>query len=164
MAWADEATFAAFYERTARALWAYVFRSTGNRADADDIVQDAFCRLATADVAALDDDERRRYVFRIAANLMTDRWRQASRERAALDRAEGETAVTVPAPGGGEDMARTFAALNPRERSLLWLAYVEGHDHKSIAAAVGVAPASVRVLLSRARARLRDVLRGGVGS
>jgi RNA polymerase sigma-70 factor (ECF subfamily) len=80
VAWADEAAFSAFYARTARALWAYVYRATGNAADADDVVQDAFCRLVGADVGALNDEEKRRYLFRIAGNLMTDRWRRAARE------------------------------------------------------------------------------------
>jgi len=40
----------------------------------------------------------------------------------------------------------------------LWLAYVEGDTHEDIAAALHVRRGSVKVLLSRARARLRDLL------
>jgi DNA-directed RNA polymerase specialized sigma24 family protein len=40
----------------------------------------------------------------------------------------------------------------------VWLAYVEGYEHKEIAEIVGVKPASVRVLLMRARKRLADFL------
>ena len=35
----DEDTFRAFYDRTARAVWAYLSRVTGNNAAADDLVQ-----------------------------------------------------------------------------------------------------------------------------
>jgi RNA polymerase sigma-70 factor, ECF subfamily len=164
VAWSDDATFAAFYERTARALWAYVYRATGNAADADDVVQDAFCRLATADVEALADEERRRYVFRIAGNLMTDRWRRSAREQSWFDRAASEPPPPAGAPPGDDDVARTFGHLKPRERALLWLAYVEGEDHQSIAASLGVGRGSVKVLLSRARTRLRDLLKArGIG-
>ena len=48
-------------------------------------------------------------------------------------------------------------------RVLLWLAYVEGHSHAEIAAAVGVRRNSVKMLLSRARARLRRLLGSAVG-
>jgi len=41
--------------------------------------------------------------------------------------------------------------LRPRERELLWLAYVEGMSHAEIAAATGLGAMSVRILLYRAR-------------
>jgi RNA polymerase sigma-70 factor (ECF subfamily) len=164
VAWADEAAFSAFYGRTSRAIWAYVYRTTGNATDADDIVQDAFCRLVAAPVEELGDEERRRYVFRIATNLMNDRWRRAARERSWLESVSGLTR-------GGETLRRddtvesTFGGLKPRERALLWLAYVEEDDHQQIAETLGLARGSVKVLLSRARGRLRDLLksRGIVG-
>ena len=166
VAWRNEATFAAFYNATARAVWAYVYRATGNAADADDIVQDAFCRLAAADVEMLSEEGKRRYVFRIAGNLMTDRWRRATREQSWLDRISGEP-PPPPAPEGDTEVAQTFGRLKPRERALLWLAYVEEEDHQSIAASLGVERGSVKVMLSRARTRLRDLLktrraRGGI--
>jgi len=40
----------------------------------------------------------------------------------------------------------------------LWLAYVEEHNHQEIASALGIARGSVKVLLSRARAKLRKLL------
>jgi RNA polymerase sigma-70 factor (ECF subfamily) len=152
-----ELDFGRFYERTARPLWSYVYRVTRRAADADDIVQDAFCRLLRADVGGLDDDELRRYVFRIAGNLMTDRWRRAERETSWLARLRGashEKPDALPV----EPMARELAALAPRDRALLWLAYVEEQNHQEIAGALGLARGSVKVLLSRARARLRRLL------
>jgi RNA polymerase sigma-70 factor (ECF subfamily) len=53
---------------------------------------------------------------------------------------------------------RCLRELKPRERALLWLAHVEGADHREIAAVLGVAEPSVRVLLFRARRRLAAVL------
>jgi RNA polymerase sigma-70 factor (ECF subfamily) len=125
--------------------------------DADDIVQDAFCRLLRADVEGLNDEELRRYLFRIAGNLMTDRWRRAERETSWLDRLRGEPLLD---PGNAPDdsVSQEFNALKPRDRALLWLAYVEEHNHQEIASALGLARGSVKVLLSRARARLRKLL------
>ena len=41
----------------------------------------------------------------------------------------------------------------------MWLAHVEGASHREIAAALGLREGSIRVLLSRARRRLADLLR-----
>jgi len=125
--------------------------------DADDIVQDAFCRLLRADVGTLNDEELRRYVFRIAGNLMTDRWRKAERETSWLDRLRGEPQFD-PGEAPDDSVSREFNELKPRDRALLWLAYVEEHNHQEIASALGIARGSVKVLLSRARAKLRKLL------
>jgi RNA polymerase sigma-70 factor (ECF subfamily) len=152
-----EPAFGEFYRRHARALWSYVYRVAGNAADADDIVQDAFCRVLCAEVSDLSDEDSRRYLFRVAGNLMTDRWRRAERERSWLARLRPPAPEPPPA-GHDEAVARTFAALKPRERALLWLAYVEQQDHQQIAESLGLAHGSVKVLLSRARSSLRDLL------
>jgi len=125
--------------------------------DADDIVQDAFCRLLRADVEGLNDEELRRYVFRIAGNLMTDRWRRAEREASWLNRLRGEPQID-PGDAPDDTVSQEFNELNPRDRALLWLAYVEEHNHQEIASALGIARGSVKVLLSRARSKLRKLL------
>lgn len=111
----DEAAFSAFYAKTSRAVWAYVYRVTGNAADADDIVQEAFCRLLRVGPEAAE-EEWRRYLYKIASNLVVDRWRQSKRQQ--LD----EPAQVFAAPpesgrGDDEDVARTFAKLTSRERA-----------------------------------------------
>jgi RNA polymerase sigma-70 factor (ECF subfamily) len=56
-------------------------------------------------------------------------------------------------------MQRALGELAPRERALVWLAYVEGASHAEIAAALGLSALSVRVLLFRARGKLARILR-----
>ena len=98
----------------------------------------------------------RAYVFRTASNLVVDHWREHKHE-ASND---------VPERGASGrdqslrlDVSRLFARLKPRERQLVWLAHVEGADHREIAATLGLRAASIRVLLSRARHRLGRLLR-----
>ena len=55
-------------------------------------------------------------------------------------------------------MAKILAELKARDRALLWLAYVEGESHEEIAASLGVGRRGVKVMLFRARRRLRDLL------
>jgi RNA polymerase sigma-70 factor (ECF subfamily) len=174
----DEATFQSFYRRHGRALWSYLCRMVGNHAHADDLVQEAFCKFLVAPVGALDETAQRAYLFRIATNLVIDQWRKRTREQQALDQfapaftpSSSSTAAGPALEGQGLsiDMARTFAELKPRERALLWLAYVEGSEHDEIASSLGLKPKSIRVLLFRARHRLAGLLKkkglgGGAGS
>ena len=55
-------------------------------------------------------------------------------------------------------VAKVFEELKPRERTLLWLAYVEGESHEEIAASLGVGRRSVKVMLIRAKRHLQDLL------
>lgn len=160
----NEAAFSELYRKTSRPLWSYVYRVTSNAADADDIVQEAFCRLlrtagedpGSRRPSGLGDQEQwRRYLYRIASNLVVDRWRSTARQR---QRDSDMAAGRVQASGEDEDVARTFAMLTPRERALLWLAYVEGENHEDIAASLGLGRRSIKVLLFRARRRLRELL------
>jgi len=156
-----EAEFTSFHGRAARGLWAYVYRVTGNAADADDIVQEAFLRVLRADVGATE-EERRRYLYRVASNLVVDRWRsRKGRQHEELTAAvAGEVAGSLQASGPVDhDVARTFAELTSRERALLWLAYVEEDSHEEIAESLGLRRGSIKVLLFRARRRLRELLR-----
>lgn len=153
----DEAAFGAFYAKTSRALWAYVYRVTGNAADADDIVQEAFCRLLRTGPETTE-EQWRRYLYRVASNLVVDRWRSRRREQGD-EQAQAFAAPPRTGRGDDEDVARTFAKLTPRERALLWLAYVEEESHEEIAASLGLGRRSIKVLLFRARRRLRDLLK-----
>jgi len=159
----DDDAFAGFYERSARPLWAYLARVSANPALADDLVQEAYLRFLTADrlpdLAAEGALAARRYLFRIGSNLLRDHWR----------RPQAEPLEDAPdaafAQEGGADASNSrmtlgpaLSQLRPRDRQILWLAYAEGYSHREIAAATGLASASVRLLLFRARRRMARLL------
>jgi RNA polymerase sigma-70 factor, ECF subfamily len=156
----DEA-FHSFYAATARPLWAYLRAASGNRAVADDLLQESYLRILTADLRHEGESGRRAYLYRIAGNLLKDHWRREKRRPTAgplvdEEHAADSTARTPPSTAGDAqlDVQRALARLAPRDRQLLWLAHVEGASHREVAAALGLAVASVRVLLFRARRRL----------
>ena len=153
----DQAAFRSFYLKTAPALRAYIARSVGSLHAADDVLQDAFMRFLAKAPQTLSEAEMRGYLYRTAETLIVDRWRQQRRER-ERDHAAAELREETVEPHFGGDVDRAFRALHPRQRSLLWMAYVEELDHREIAAASGVGEKSVRVLLSRARAAFAKVL------
>ena len=155
----DESSFEAFYRQTAAPLRAYVVRVIGSVAPADDIVQDAYLRLLRAPPPIRDPVQLRAYLFRIASNLIHDYWRRQRRERDLSERDMSEPNAVNPDIPLRLDMARSFEQLRPQQRQLMWLAYVEGADHREIAAALGLRERSVRVLLHRARRKLATFLR-----
>jgi RNA polymerase sigma factor (sigma-70 family) len=57
------------------------------------------------------------------------------------------------------DVGAAMAELAPRDRQMLWLAYVEGASHREIARVLGLRTASIRSMLFRARQRLAERLR-----
>ncbi len=160
----SEEAFRLFYRQTAPPLRRYVARVLGNATEADDIVQDAYVHLLRATPASpagpspRDSQQLRPLLFRIASNLIVDHWRRRKHERGAVD----ERGLRSRAPEADIplriDMARTFEKLRPQERALMWLAYVEGFDHREIAAALGLRERSVRVLLHRVRHKLAALL------
>jgi RNA polymerase sigma-70 factor, ECF subfamily len=163
----DEDTFRAFYDRTARQVWAYLARITGDRTLADDLLQESYYRFLRAERAFTSDSHRRNYLFRIATNLAHDRHRRgrgivnvpmaADNEPGALSDGRDVAAETEQKT----DLARAMATLKPREREMLWLAYAQGSSHEEIAASLGLRKSSIKILLFRARRRLASALGGG---
>jgi RNA polymerase sigma-70 factor (ECF subfamily) len=153
----DERAFYSIYEQTCGSLRAYVAKSLGNIALADDIVQEVYLRLLRLP-SAPPAEEMKPYLFRMAANLMIDHWRRHQREVKAMNVAE-EPGSVRPDPSMRLDLGRVFVRLNPRERQMMWLAYVECATHREIGAALGLSAKSIRVLLFRARQKLAKLLR-----
>jgi RNA polymerase sigma-70 factor, ECF subfamily len=160
----DSDAFAAFYERSARSLWAYLARVSGDAALADDLMQESYVRFLCADwpsrIGIEGEVAGRRYLFRIATNLLRDHWRRPS--SASLDELPEE--LFAARDGAGEADARmalgpALALMRPRERQLLWLAHAEGYSHREIAEITGLAGASIRLLLFRARHKIAQLLR-----
>jgi len=154
----DEAAFHVFYERTAPALRAYLARVLGDRVLADDLLQEAYLRLLRVGFVGSSDAHTRNYLFRIATNLLRDHFRRPRREVLGLP----ETASAperVSELDMRKDFQRVFRELSPRERAMLWLAYVEGSSHKEIAPIVGVRVTSLKAMLFRARSHLAELLR-----
>jgi len=153
----SESEFREFYAFTAGPVKAYLIRMTGDGATADDLLQEAYYRFLRAEIPAMDRSGQKNYLFRIATNLVRDHFRRRPGQAVALDE---QTAGHAPA---GFDTAATvrqaLAGLEPRERELVWLAYVEGASHREIASITGLKEASIRPLLYRVRQKLAGWLR-----
>ena len=151
----DESAFRLFYEQTARPLLRYLLAMTRAQDVAEDILQETYCRFLTARLPGMEEHQLRSYLFRIATNLMRDRWRGSKEQPGVLSE---EIESSSPHPERTLGVRQAFDRLKPRERQLLWLAYVEGSNHREIAESTGLGAASIRMLLFRARRKLADLI------
>jgi RNA polymerase sigma-70 factor, ECF subfamily len=151
----DEQHFQSLYDATARPIHAYLLGVTGNKDVADDVLQETYFRFLSRRPAEMPADQSRPYLFRIATNLLRDRWRTRHEEQWPEDFDRGRSYDVDTQL----DVRQVMQALKPREREMLWLAYVEGMNHREIADAMGLAALSIRPLLFRARRKAASLLR-----
>jgi RNA polymerase sigma-70 factor (ECF subfamily) len=151
----DEEAFCAFYQTTAPALQRYIRRTCGNPPLSEDILQECFYRFLRAHLPVMNALQMKAYLFKTATSILMDNWRREKRERfwKSLWNPQAK-------PGGNsrDDVLCALSELKPRERALLWLAYVEGFDHSEIASTLGLKEESIRVLLFRSRKKLARIL------
>lgn len=152
-----EAEFEAFYLRTSHALHGYLCRLSRDPATADELLQEAYIRMINA--PAMDEGQRKAYLYTTATNILRDRWRRLKREKewSELNPATEHVRQNLSLP---MDMATIFEELSAQERAVLWLAHVEELSHKEIGAILGVKEKSVRVLVFRAREKAKHLLEG----
>jgi len=152
----DEDSFSRFYRETARGLQGYIRRTCQDPALAEDILQDSYCRMLRTELPDMDPPRLKAYLYRTASSLLADHWRRLARERLYRTLSHPREAHSDTRPEG---VGEAFDGLKPADRALLWLAYVEGFDHREIAQALRLRRGSVRVLLYRSRKRLLRALR-----
>ena len=158
-------------------LWGLCYRMTGNAADADDIVQETFVRAIENPPRRLD-QPLRPWLVRVAMNLSRDYLRRRRRRAytgpwlpspVPTDEADSPASYEPPAPTEDGPAARydmlesiSFAfllaleALAPAARAVLLLRDVFDYSTAETAEALDITEASVKVILHRARRRMRE--------
>jgi RNA polymerase sigma-70 factor (sigma-E family) len=134
--------------------------SGGNRAEAEDMLQEAFERAYRhwARVSRRGDPER--YVRRMLVNASVDRWRWVRRHpEAPLDLASLRGARSDPAAEVADRdlLFRALAALPARQRAVLVLRYFEDLTEAQTAAVLRCGVGTVKKHAARALARLREL-------
>ena len=157
----DEESFHAFYEQTSRNLRGYLRSMLTDQHMVDDLLQESYFRLLKASLPdSMEPAHRKNYLYRIATNLVHDHRRSRRPEQLP----EQQVPAQMTSPDISHDIGSALARLKPRERELLWMAYVECFNHNEIAKMLRIGTASVRPTLARARVRFADILkRRGIG-
>ena len=141
-------------------------RLVGERAEAEDVVQEAFLKLADDPVLARPEDEVAAWMRRVVLNLGTNRLRDRRRASERAERAGRLDLALLDGEADGPDRAAlrreerehvqaALAALPERQRACLLLRHA-GYSYVEIAQTLGVAVGSVGVLLARAERAFRE--------
>lgn len=157
----DDAAYAQLYARHVGAARAAARSLIRSRADAEDLVSEAFTRVLRAlrngggpELAF------RPYLLTSVRNAFYDRTRKEARVDVTDEVPEDLDAVLVArAAMAGEDkelIARAFANLPERWQTVLWHTEVEGRPPAEVAPMLGIAPNAVAALAYRAREGLRE--------
>jgi RNA polymerase sigma factor (sigma-70 family) len=144
------------------------YRLTGNMADAEDVSQSVFLRLArgTFDPDRISNMES--YLRRSAVNAALDLIRlRGHRELVPVETADEQQSSSSVSPERAlsslemkDWLRRELSTLNPRAAEMFALRYLEGRDNPEIAKMLNTSQAVVAVTLHRTRARLKKDLRG----
>jgi RNA polymerase sigma-70 factor (ECF subfamily) len=128
----------------------------GDLEQAQDVVQEAFCRALISWKKISGYQDPAAWIRRVAWNLATSQWRRRRVARAHALRQQ-ETHLSGPGPERA-DLFRALAALPPNQRKAVILHYLADLPLAEIASQEGVAEGTVKSWLSRARSALSGQL------
>lgn len=156
---------AEIYDTYSTELYNYAYRQTGNPTQAEECVAETFKRLLEAlSKGKGPRDHIRAYLYRIAHNWITDQYRRQPLPDVSLE----NQLIADPTPGPSQSAAENLQReklrealmkLNPNQRQVVLLKYIEGWSAPEIAQALDRPLEAVKGLLHRGIETLRHHLR-----
>lgn len=137
----------------------------GERAGADDLVQDTMERGWRKLASWRPGSDMRAWLFGIMHNLHVDQQRKPGLDTAPLDDSPEQALPAAPGsePGAGlllRDLESALQQLPPEQRSVLLLVALEEMTYDEVALALDIPLGTVMSRLSRGRERLRLLMQG----
>ena len=169
----DAAALGELYDRHAAAALAVAMRVVGGRAEAEDVVHDAFVAVwRKIDRFDAQRGSLRAWLLTVVRNRAIDRVR-ARRTAVDVDEADDRSLLrTGPNPtweaaldrAAANDLRQAMEALPDEQRRAVELAYFEGYTYREVAEITGVPPGTANGRLRLALAKLREALTGSAAS
>jgi RNA polymerase sigma factor (sigma-70 family) len=149
--------FETFFEAQTETLFRRLCLVTGNRAEAEEIAQDAFLKVWERWDRVAQIDDQVGYLYRVAMNLFRNRYRRAMlaiRKTADPELRGDEFGVADVRTS----VARGLAKLTPRQRAAVVLVDLMGYGSQEAGQMLGIRAGTVRSLVIKARRTLREEL------
>ena len=146
--------FTAFFAEEHRGLFKALYFVTGNRQDAEEIMQDAFLTMweRWGDVTSIADPTG--YLFRVALNGSRMRWRRAETAKRKFSLVGRDPDPFTDAEVR-VDVQAMLRGLSPRQRAALLLTELMGYPSEEAARIMGIRASTVRALATQGRQQLR---------
>ena len=152
-------SFRIFYENHSAGFLNFIRKACGgDEGIAGDIFQESFFRLFRSSPRGLNEYQLKSYLYKTAYRLVIDE----KRKRTSDSITDEMTYIESKGVNNADlsiDLERIFGKLKKKERSLLWLAYVEGYSHREISEMTDIKEKSLKVVLFRLRKKCADILR-----
>jgi RNA polymerase sigma-70 factor (ECF subfamily) len=151
------ARFEEFFETESPTLFRRLCLVTGDRQEAEDVMQDAFLRIYERWDRVRDLEDPVGYLYRTAFNVFQRRARRAGLAvKRQLNLAPAGDAFA--AADARHVVAQALARLTPRQRAALVLTELLGYTSEAAAGLLGVRASTVRALASQGRAAMREAV------
>ena len=161
----NEQEFARVYEAYADVLFRHCFFRVSERERAKDFTQEAFVKTWEYLGQGKQIENMRAFLYRVADNLIIDESRK--RKEMSLDALRESGDFLEPFEDGAtkqeegmilKEIHRTIATLDPSDRSLFVMRYIDELDPKEIAEALDMTPNNVSVKLHRIAKKIKEQL------
>jgi RNA polymerase sigma-70 factor (ECF subfamily) len=156
------AALATLFERHHARLYRYCLRMTGNRAAAEDLVQDVFMKMLKYKSTFKDDSEFVPWMFGIGRNACLAHLKRAANDRLAGVDVDGaakpdEAQDEKRLDGQDELVRRALLKLPADRREVLVLSRFEYKSYDEIAKSLQCSVGAVKVRVHRAMKQLREI-------
>lgn len=143
--------------------WRYALRLLGNRADAEDAVQDTFMRAMAALPHYREHERFRGWLFTILVNQCRNTAVSRGRRERRFSPLDAETATqalgaVAPAPLADDELANAIAQLDPLQREAVLLKLGEGMGYAELSQVTGASESALKMRVKRGCERLRELL------
>lgn len=160
----DRSAFASLVERWQTRLINFFYRSTHNRADAEDLAQETFLELYRAAPRYTARGTFSAFIFTLARRRLIDRYRKSSRRPLDfIDPTDFVMQQQSEQPDGTREIKEAFHraldALPENQRNAILLLQQQGLAYDEIATALDASLSSVKTWIHRARTHLREELK-----
>jgi RNA polymerase sigma-70 factor (ECF subfamily) len=159
----DEEALASIYDAFSAALYRYAYRLLGDQQAAEDVVAETFYRLLRSiGAGGGPENHLKAYLYRVAHNLVVDRFRRNAPVELSLDPNIGalhsshdDPARKVEVSHEQAEMRRNLWKLSPAQRQVIVLKYFEGLSNQEVSEVLGKPIGAVKSLQHRGLNALR---------
>lgn len=130
-----------------------------NEHDVQDVIQDTFCRYLEKKPEFHDEEHEKAWLIKVATNICRDMMRFKIRHpKISID--EVENSLMVPEQ---KETLRELLELPVKQKTVIYLHYVEGYQIKEIANILGTTEGAVKMRLKRGKEQMRTTWKEAYG-